>query len=1194
MIITSSFPDVAIPDCTLPAFVLEHTAGLGNKAAIIDGDSGRELSYAELHADIRRCATGLAARELRPGDVFAIMMPNLPEYPVAYHAVLTAGGIVTTLSPLASVEEASSQLADSAARFLLTVPPFLDTARAAAANAGVEQVYVMGPPADGAAAFSELLGQGDAPPTVPIDPARDLAALLYSSGTTGRPKGVMLTRGQDPAPRPRGAGTGPGLTAMNSGTGLLSPAAAAQYFRTPARVRDDGPVTGDLPVVGRNAELAVLHDELARARRGELRSVLLTGEPGMGKTRLAKQLLTIPGATALSARAYPLGESSPFGLWAEALERHLRVLPPEEITTLCAGSERDLAAVLRSVAAVAAAVPQGEPPRARLLAALAGLVATVAANRTMVLLLDDLQIADASSLEALHYIAHSCAESPVLVLGTARPAELGEDAAASEVLLRLEQEGMLRRLPVGPLDAPALRSLSEAMIDAPAPDALVGWLEERSRGNVLFAVGLLRALLDEGADLAAPSLRRLPESLVERVGIRLDQLDASALDAVELLAVLGRTTELRVLVAVTELPPDEVAEVLERLVRAGLVTEAEQGLELTFEPAHPLIAEAVYQRIGAARRRVLHRRVGRVLVASGGPGRAAAHFVRSAQPGDDEAVDVLREAVRRAERTGAYEEALSVLAALVDLLPAGDHRWRGVVEDLDFDAQWVVDHRADRDSVLGIEALHAMDRALEHVGDPEPRAQLKLRLAGFLAWGSSDLTRAAAVCRDAGALFEDAGDQRGSLLAAQELAFIEGLGGSLRAMQAGAERVVAAARARGDRVVLWRALFTWGVAAIMRGEFDVARAANDEALALARAEGDRYREATALEWRAVLVTYRGRVNDARAALEQSIRAADRPALGPRITVWWLTGDYCRALSAARQNWPGADRFGRREFSGLTGAAIAAAEHGDLAEARRYCTAAAEVARGWEPFSDGVAAASAVCAWREGRAAEALPALREAIARMIDADAIALFAPVATDWAELAARSGCPDPAPAAGLGRIAERTGLPGYRGLADLAAAWTAWGDGRPAPAVAAAARAAKALSRCGWSAHSARADVVAGMAEPDRDRAVGLLRSAAETFAACGALVRREETLDALARLGSQGKRAAAAAAGPESLTAREREIAGLAATGRSAKEIAAELFLAERTVEGHLGRAYGRLGVRSKTELAHRAAEFGLGPE
>jgi acyl-CoA synthetase (AMP-forming)/AMP-acid ligase II len=127
MIIHSTFPEVDIPEVTLPEYVLGQAAGRGAKPAIVDGGSGRVLTYVELAAGVRRCAAGMAAAGLRPGEVFAIMMPNLPEFAIAYHGALTAGGVVTTLSPLATVDEAAFQLADASARFLLTIPPCLAT-----------------------------------------------------------------------------------------------------------------------------------------------------------------------------------------------------------------------------------------------------------------------------------------------------------------------------------------------------------------------------------------------------------------------------------------------------------------------------------------------------------------------------------------------------------------------------------------------------------------------------------------------------------------------------------------------------------------------------------------------------------------------------------------------------------------------------------------------------------------------------------------------------------------------------------------------------------------------------------------------------------------------------------------------------------------------------------------------------------
>ena len=135
--------------------------------------------------------------------------------------------------------------------------------------------------------------------------------------------------------------------------------------------------------------------------------------------------------------------------------------------------------------------------------------------------------------------------------------------------------------------------------------------------------------------------------------------------------------------------------------------------------------------------------------------------------------------------------------------------------------------------------------------------------------------------------------------------------------------------------------------------------------------------------------------------------------------------------------------------------------------------------------------------------------------------------------------------------------------------------------------------LSEAGWRSHLGRAHDVLGrsLAAAGRPGAVAELDQAAVIFTQCGAAWRRDRTIQALRRLGSGGRRAAAATLGPASLTRREREVARLAARGMSAKAIAQALFVGERTVESHLSTTYAKLGVESKLDLIRRAAEFGL---
>ena len=180
-----------IPSVTLPEFIRGHARQRPNAIALIDAASGRNYTYGALDHLIGRFAAGLAAQGFKPGDTLLMFAPNLPEWPIAALGAMAASGVVSGANPMYNAADLAHQMRDAAARFVFTIPPFLDLVRDAAAAAGCETVILLGE-AEDTLSFTTLLACTDPEPIVPPDPDA-LAALPYSSGTTGMAKGVTLT-----------------------------------------------------------------------------------------------------------------------------------------------------------------------------------------------------------------------------------------------------------------------------------------------------------------------------------------------------------------------------------------------------------------------------------------------------------------------------------------------------------------------------------------------------------------------------------------------------------------------------------------------------------------------------------------------------------------------------------------------------------------------------------------------------------------------------------------------------------------------------------------------------------------------------------------------------------------------------------------------------------------------------------------
>ncbi|MFI5710395.1 AMP-binding protein [Kribbella sp. NPDC051620] len=192
MVIQSEYPPVDVLDVPLHDAVLGRAQEYGDRIALVDGVTGREISYAQLDQMTRRIAAGFAELGIVHGDTIALHSPNTILYPAVFYGATRAGATVTTVNALYTASELHKQLVDSKAKLLVTISLFLPVATEAVEGTDVQEILVCDQ-AEGYRSVQELLASTAPEPAVEIDPLNDVAVLPYSSGTTGVAKGVMLT-----------------------------------------------------------------------------------------------------------------------------------------------------------------------------------------------------------------------------------------------------------------------------------------------------------------------------------------------------------------------------------------------------------------------------------------------------------------------------------------------------------------------------------------------------------------------------------------------------------------------------------------------------------------------------------------------------------------------------------------------------------------------------------------------------------------------------------------------------------------------------------------------------------------------------------------------------------------------------------------------------------------------------------------
>src|SRR3954466_4598783 len=947
--------------------------------------------------------------------------------------------------------------------------------------------------------------------------------------------------------------------------------------------------------VGRVEELGSFDHVLGEVDEGVASAIVLSGEPGIGKTRFLAEFARSAdenGRLVLAGSASELERDLPFSVFVDALDEYLRGLDPDRLALLDEEARAELSHVFPSLSALGRTSGVGlQHERYRSHRAVRALLEELAKTRSLVLVLDDVHWADAASVELLGALLRRPPAASVLIVLSVRPRQLEDRLSAA--IERAERAGAVTRVELDALTAGEARQLV-------GERAAV--LYDESGGNPFYLEQLARSLSRDGAeDLAADVLLSgvdVPAAVAASLSEELALLSDDARRVLEGASVAGDPFEPELAAAGAATSEVAAMDAIDELLLLDLVRSTEVPRRFRFR--HPLIRRAVYEATPGGWRLGAHERCADLLAARGASAAARAHHVeRSAREGDLEAVAVLREAGDGATRL-APASAANWFAQALRLLPAS----ASAAERIELllarsAAQTGSGHFAESHSVL-----------LEAIAIAPDDATIARRCAAV----ESLLGRH----EQAGARLPPAIERLPVQGSAEAVALMNELAVNLvwraryEEMHACAERAVGAARQLDDHALTAAALALLAMAESMTGEAERADTCRREATALvdSLSDEDLARQLESAVRVAGMELYEGWYADGDRHASRALAVARASGQGGELFLvlvltlgglWRLRGKLAEAgelldggIEAARLLgnthalvWSLGSRSATALHAGDVDLALAAAQEGfdlsaSLDEGFHSAEAAVDLARALletgEPqravdlLVDSAGGEEFVLIAGGPRAhyLESLTLCWLALDRPTDARRAALAAeawasslqlPMASAWANRAAAA-------------VDLYTGNAAAAAERALLAAAGAEEVGAPIEAALSRTLAGRALAQTG-----------------ERERAIAELQNAAATLEACGALRWRAEAERELRKLGHRIHRRTApgknGATGLEALTSRELQVARLVFDRKTNPQIAAELFLSQKTVETHLRNIFRKADVSSRVDLA-RAVE------
>jgi DNA-binding SARP family transcriptional activator len=728
--------------------------------------------------------------------------------------------------------------------------------------------------------------------------------------------------------------------------------------------------------VGRAHETARLRAALDEALAGRGRLVFLTGEQGIGKTRMAIELgeeARRRGAAVLWGRCYEREGAPPLWPWVQALRAYAGTCDPALVRSEL---HRQAALVAELVPELRDRVPELERPtsprdpaeaRFQLFDAVATLLGRAARARPLVIVLDDLHASDAGSLLLLEFVARELASTRVLVIGTCRDAELRRGHPLTETLAELTRERLFERVPVRGLSEPEVRGFIEANVDSPLPPELAQAVHERTEGNPLFVTEVVRLLIHERSLVDGPVSGsdwsvRVPESVRDVIRRRLDRLSPQCNEVLRLAAVAGREFGLEQLQAlVGDTSVDELLALIDEASAADAVEEVPEVIE-RYRFRHRLIQETLLDELGTTRRVRLHARIAEALEALYGAevdahaAELVHHFAEARGVLDSRGlIRYSRVAGEQALAAHAYDEALAHFRRALDAKSG---------KTVDDETAWLLFGLAR--SEFGARERYDLGDALRHVqaafahfldsGDKEAAVEIASHPIPYV-YGSPD---AAALAARALELVPPTSREAGHLLST--LGWFSGMTDHASAGEA-FRRSRAIARSHSDRALERKVLVSEAHVDFWHLEYGACLAKSLRAIQLARADQDERTEMVALSEATRMCTALGDPDDARAHARRMAELAERF----RERYWLVTARVNSLLLAALAGeWDEARRLSdeglalqERDARNLALRALVEAQLGESTRAHRYVERLLEArwlsAPGF-PFEDACVAA----------------------------------------------------------------------------------------------------------------------------------------------------------------------------------------------------------------------------------------------